>query len=197
MWAMWQDLNPDSFISPQPAPYTTFDFEAGDSQTAESALTPFWDGTGTDFWTSTRVKETAAFAYAYPETQQWTYSSPSAYQKALRQIVSQLYGGNVFHNLTQSLVAQPSVAVAVAATGDGAKPPLPAASIVKKSRKDDPVISVAAVDADSPPAHELSVPVADAAQKPVVSVKNAHDEDATTHGSDGELQTPFPASLVL
>ena len=193
LWAIWQDLNPDSFITPQPAPYTTFDFEAGDSQTAESALTPFWDGTGTEFWTSTRVKETATFAYAYPETQQWTYSSFSAYQQALRQIVSQLYGGNVFHNLVQSLVAQPRVPVAT--TDNGRKPLPPAASTIKKSLKDEPVIRVAAVEADSPPVHELSSPDADDAQKPVVSIKNGHDEHAATDDAEGKPRSPLPRPL--
>lgn len=96
-WAIWQDLNPNSFITPQPAPTSTFGVNRGATETENTGLTPFWDKSGTKFWTSAQVKDSAAtFGYAYPETQKWQFASTSDYQEALRRTVSNTYGSNVF-----------------------------------------------------------------------------------------------------
>lgn len=73
-------------------------------ETAETPLTPFADTTGTKYWTSTGVKSTLTFNYAYPETQRWNFSSDSDYQNDILNRVQQLYGGlsNQFANLMGS-----------------------------------------------------------------------------------------------
>ncbi|KAH8880045.1 tyrosinase-domain-containing protein [Thozetella sp. PMI_491] len=106
LWAIWQGLNPDAFITPQPAPYPTFWAERGDSQTADSPLVPFWDQTGSSFWTSNQVKDSSIFGYAYPETQKWKYANTDDYQTSIRQAVVRLYGGNVFSNFIQTIASQ-------------------------------------------------------------------------------------------
>ncbi|KAK3335847.1 tyrosinase precursor [Cercophora scortea] len=116
LWAIWQDLNPDSFMSPKPAPYSTFSFEGGESQDKDSALTPFWDKSGTKFWTSDQIKDGTIFGSAYPETQKWKYNSTEEYQAALRQNVTALYGTNVFTNFVANIANQPPPTQLLAAT---------------------------------------------------------------------------------
>ncbi|KAK0671041.1 hypothetical protein QBC41DRAFT_335569 [Cercophora samala] len=105
LWAIWQDLNPDNFLSPRPAPYSTFNSTQGESQTKDTPLTPFWDKSATKFWTSEEIKDTTTtFGYAYPETQEWKYKVPSEYQASIRQAVTSLYGTNVFANFAAANV---------------------------------------------------------------------------------------------
>ena len=107
---MWQDLNQDEFMSPRPAPFTNFTVRRGSTEDAQSPLTPFWDETGTKFWTSDRVKSTTTFGYAYPETQRWQYASVEAYQRALRQTIARLYGSNPFLNFAQTIAPKDAAA---------------------------------------------------------------------------------------
>ncbi|CAI4216155.1 unnamed protein product [Parascedosporium putredinis] len=103
VWAMWQDLNPDEFMSARPAPFTNFTVQAGAIEDEKSPLSPFWDETGTRFWTSDRVKSTITFGYAYPETQRWGYATLAAYQQAMRRTIASLYGSNPFLNFAQTI----------------------------------------------------------------------------------------------
>ncbi|KAK0734565.1 common central domain of tyrosinase-domain-containing protein [Lasiosphaeria miniovina] len=136
LWAIWQDLNPSSFMSPRPAPYSTFGVTQGATQDENTALTPFWDKTGRAFWTSAQIKDTAStFGYAYAETQKWQYTTGAAYQAALRQAVTKLYGTNVFANFVAHVtqrrtedVHAPAVNVAEIAPSASASPSPPAAS---------------------------------------------------------------------
>ncbi|KAH6650426.1 common central domain of tyrosinase-domain-containing protein [Chaetomium tenue] len=95
LWAIWQDLNPDSFMTLHPAPYATFNAADGESQTSDTPLAPFWDKTGTRFWTSGEVRDTHTFGYAYPETQRWRFPDQKSYQTNIRRTVVKLYGSNV------------------------------------------------------------------------------------------------------
>ena len=90
-------------MSPRPAPYSTFNSTEGEPQTKDSPLTPFWDKSGDRFWTSDQIKDsTTTFGYAYPETQEWKYTDEGAYQAAIRQAVTELYGTNVFDNFVRA-----------------------------------------------------------------------------------------------
>ncbi|KAK4116618.1 Monophenol monooxygenase [Canariomyces notabilis] len=103
LWAIWQELHPDSYMSPRPAPYSTFNSTGGEMQTANTPLTPFWDASGTKFWTSAQIRDTTTFGYAYPETQQWRYPDYPTYQAAIRRAVTALYGTNVFANFVANV----------------------------------------------------------------------------------------------
>jgi len=151
MWSIWQDLNPSSFMTPRPAPYSTFNARLGQSQDQNTALSPFWDKSASRFWTSAQIKDSATFGYAYPETQKWQFSSTAAYQSALRQSVMSLYGSNVFANFatnimgrsrpsdTADAIANPTIALA--AMSLSARP--------AGDKKDEPAAAPAPAAADS------------------------------------------------
>lgn len=104
LWAIWQDLNPNATMSPRPAPYSTFSATSGESQTKDTPLAPFWDKSGTKFWTSAQIKDTVTFGYAYPETQKWRFpNQQQAYQADIRRAVTALYGTNVFANFVANV----------------------------------------------------------------------------------------------
>ncbi|KXX72895.1 Tyrosinase [Madurella mycetomatis] len=103
LWAIWQELHPDTFMSPRQAPYSTFNATGGEVQTADTPLAPFWDKSGSKFWTSAEIKDTTTFGYAYPETQQWQYPDYPTYQAAIRRAVTALYGTNVFVNFVANV----------------------------------------------------------------------------------------------
>jgi tyrosinase len=67
-FAMWQVINPNSYVVPEPATYSTFTSSAGDTQDSTSPLTPFHADASGKFWTSDSVRSAGAFGYAYPET---------------------------------------------------------------------------------------------------------------------------------
>ncbi|PMD13322.1 Di-copper centre-containing protein [Hyaloscypha hepaticicola] len=67
-FAMWQVLNPGSYVTPEPATYNTFTNYAGQMQDVNSALTPFYTDSFGSFWTSAEVVNTTTFGYAYAET---------------------------------------------------------------------------------------------------------------------------------
>ncbi|KAM7216111.1 Common central domain of tyrosinase domain containing protein [Rhypophila decipiens] len=100
LWAIWQDLQPNSFMSPKPAPYpSTFSTNWKQTEDRNSPLIPFWDNTGSKFWTSEEIRNsTTTFGYAYPETQEWLYSgNNTAYQASIKSAVSKMYQMNVFN----------------------------------------------------------------------------------------------------
>lgn len=101
LWAIWQDLNPDSFMSPRQAPYpSTFTTNWKQIEDRNSPLIPFWDASSAKFWTSDEIKNsTTLFGYAYPETQSWLYNGDvAAYQASIRSTVSKIYQMNVFES---------------------------------------------------------------------------------------------------
>ncbi|KAK3393358.1 common central domain of tyrosinase-domain-containing protein [Podospora didyma] len=150
LWAIWQDLNPNSFMSTRPAPYSTFNAQGGEPQNQNSTLEPFWDKSGTKFWTSAQIKDSAAsFGYAYPETQKWQFSTTAAYQAALRQSVTALYGTNVLANFAANVVTRTPE---VAALSFAVVPPVAAAE-----KPEEPVV------------HATSSEKAPGAQKAIVA----------------------------
>ena len=123
LWAIWQELNPDAYMTPRPAPYSTFTATGGEAQTKDTPLAPFWDKTGTKFWTSAEVRDTFTFGYAYPETQRWRFPDPKAYQAEVRRAVTALYGTNVFSNFVANVAQRKeehAVAVRSLAANGGA-----------------------------------------------------------------------------
>ncbi|KAK4098585.1 Monophenol monooxygenase [Parathielavia hyrcaniae] len=141
LWAIWQDLNPDSYMSPRPAPYSTFSAMGGESQTQNTPLGPFWDKSGTKFWTSAEVKDTVTFGYAYPETQKWRFPDPGAYRAEIRRAVTALYGTNVFANFVANVARRrEDHNLAVTAQAAHAKPDATAADDTKPPASDKPML---------------------------------------------------------
>ena len=67
-FTMWEVLNPDSYVVPEAATYSTMTTSAGQIQNSTTALTPFHDDVAGDFWTSDAVRTTGVFGYSYAET---------------------------------------------------------------------------------------------------------------------------------
>ncbi|MBE3049604.1 tyrosinase family protein [Candidatus Bathyarchaeota archaeon] len=103
LWAIWQDLNPDEFMSARPAPFSNFTVTGGTMEDARTPLSPFWDGSGTRFWTSEAVKKSGVFGYAYPETQSWGFKNREEYQREIRRTIARVYGSNPFVNFARTI----------------------------------------------------------------------------------------------
>jgi tyrosinase len=67
LFAMWQVLNPDSYVVPTAATADTYNYATGDILDSQSNLTPFHDPSGT-FWNSDTARDIHTFGYTYPET---------------------------------------------------------------------------------------------------------------------------------
>ncbi|KAF2735384.1 Di-copper centre-containing protein [Polyplosphaeria fusca] len=67
MFAIWQALNPNSYVSPASNPYATFWSRAGATADTNTPLKPFHKDSAGNFWTSTTVRSTSTFGYTYPE----------------------------------------------------------------------------------------------------------------------------------
>lgn len=93
MFAIWQALNPNSYVTPRQATQPTVTTNVGATESITSGLTPFWESPGS-FWTSDGVRKTGTFGYAYPETQSWRFSTPQQYNSNIRATIRQLYGGS-------------------------------------------------------------------------------------------------------
>ncbi len=66
IFAMWQVLNNDSYVTPMAAIYPSHTTAAGQIQDAETPLTPFF-ANRSSFWTSDMVRDYEVFGYTYPE----------------------------------------------------------------------------------------------------------------------------------
>jgi len=67
MFAIWQTLNPDSYVTAMVNPSGTYTYPTGYTADAKTDLTPFHRNDAGQFWTSEDIKDTNVFAYTYPE----------------------------------------------------------------------------------------------------------------------------------
>lgn len=67
MTAIWQGLNPGSWVTNQSNPTATFTSEAGAYADEDTPLHPFHRSKDGDFWTSASVRDHTVFGYTYPE----------------------------------------------------------------------------------------------------------------------------------
>ncbi|KAF1930387.1 Di-copper centre-containing protein [Didymella exigua CBS 183.55] len=67
MTAVWQALNPDSWVTKHSNPTATFTSEAGAYADENTPLHPFHRSKAGDFWTSANVRDHTIFGYTYPE----------------------------------------------------------------------------------------------------------------------------------
>ncbi|KAJ4338876.1 hypothetical protein N0V87_003561 [Didymella glomerata] len=88
MTAIWQALNPDSWVTNQSNPTATFTSEAGAYADEDTPLHPFHRSKAGDFWTSASVRDHTVFGYTYPE-----FVGLSA-DETLVMRVNRLYGSN-------------------------------------------------------------------------------------------------------
>lgn len=90
---MWQAINPNTFVTGQPASQDTVTTAEGTIENVRTPLTPFWKNPD-EFYTSTDVRRTETFGNAYPETQPWNFQTTRDYQASVRTAFRNLYGGS-------------------------------------------------------------------------------------------------------
>lgn len=84
-FAMWQIVNPGSYVVPKAAMYGTFTTYARQVQDVNTPLTPFYRDTIGNFWNSAQVINTTTFGYAYAET-------VNSDKRAVVSAINKLYG---------------------------------------------------------------------------------------------------------
>jgi tyrosinase len=71
LFAMWQAINPHSYIVPTINTLGSYAEPRGFLNTGESNLLPFHSDNGTTFWTSSAVRSTRKFGYTYQDVVDW------------------------------------------------------------------------------------------------------------------------------
>ncbi|KAH8647567.1 common central domain of tyrosinase-domain-containing protein [Tricladium varicosporioides] len=66
-FAMWQAINPNSYVVPEPTTMGTFTIPPFQIEDVNTPLTPFHTSDG-GFWNSNLARSTTTFGYTYPET---------------------------------------------------------------------------------------------------------------------------------
>lgn len=84
--AMFQVLNPNSYVQPQAQRSRTFTTRAGAVLDVNSALTPFRSNINGGFWTSASVRQTTVLGYNYVET------ASNANRDTVTAAINSLYG---------------------------------------------------------------------------------------------------------
>lgn len=67
VFAIWQALNPDAWVTPSRALVKSYTTREGQIQNASTPLTPFFANANGTFWTSDGVRDHTKFGYTYPE----------------------------------------------------------------------------------------------------------------------------------
>jgi tyrosinase len=89
--ALWEAINPDSYVEPMADTYGTFVIEAGTVEDANTPLYPFHRSDDpNDFWTSAASRSTRDFGYTYPEIQDWGVDQGTL-QNNVRTAINNLY----------------------------------------------------------------------------------------------------------
>ncbi|KAI9698509.1 MAG: hypothetical protein M1836_004090 [Candelina mexicana] len=71
LFAIWQAIYPNSYVTPQVNQFGTFTTNPGASEDVNTPLTPFHKDTAGNFYTSVTARQTRTFGYSYPEVQDW------------------------------------------------------------------------------------------------------------------------------
>jgi tyrosinase len=92
IFALWQTLHPETWITPHRALQSTHTTSRGEIQDSQTALTPFYSSDNGTFWTSDGVRDHTRFGYTYPELLSESASRTEERQAAVRRAVNRLYG---------------------------------------------------------------------------------------------------------
>lgn len=93
LFAIWQAINPNSYVGSQTNQAGTFTIAPGTVENANTGLTPFHSDAGSSLFTSTNVRSTRSFGYTVPEVRDWGLS-PDQVSANTRAAVKQLYDPN-------------------------------------------------------------------------------------------------------
>lgn len=91
--AIWQAMNPDSWLTPLPAGENSFASIKGEMQDSQSPLTPFLSSEDGTFWNSDTARTTEAFGYAYADTD-LTGKQKEDVRQELQKKITDWWGGD-------------------------------------------------------------------------------------------------------
>jgi tyrosinase len=100
VFAIWQVLNPDSYVTPQSTAFGTYTIARDTIEDANTNLAPFHSNGQGGFWTSNSVKSIQDFGYTYPELTAGNGSSTDLVSR-VRARVNELYGQTAPANVVQ------------------------------------------------------------------------------------------------
>ncbi|KAK4193361.1 putative tyrosinase [Podospora australis] len=98
IFAMWQSLYPESWITPTPANLNSYTTSRGQIQDSRTPLTPFFSSDDGTFWTSDGIRDFTKFGYTYTELATRPNTSSRA-QAGVRRAINRLYGTSSPANL--------------------------------------------------------------------------------------------------
>ncbi|TVY62990.1 Tyrosinase [Fusarium oxysporum f. sp. cubense] len=99
--AIWQALNPYSWVTPMPAGENSFTTLKGEMQDSQSPLTPFFASVDGTFWNSDTARTTEAFGYTYADTD-LTGKQKEDVRQDLQKKLSEWWGGSAAVGLQAS-----------------------------------------------------------------------------------------------
>lgn len=105
IYALWQVLNPESWIAPEVARTNSYTTSVGQVLDASSSLTPFYASSNGTFWNSDMLRDPTTLGYTYPEMAGISLSNMSSVLAGRSRVVSsinQLYGRYSVSSLSQS-----------------------------------------------------------------------------------------------
>jgi len=91
LFALWQALNPLSYVISKVNAAGTFATQRGTLETVDSPLAPFWKSEGV-FWTAADARDTRNLNYTYPELINWANLDPKVRNNRIRSDINALYG---------------------------------------------------------------------------------------------------------
>ena len=91
VWAMWQVLNPEAWIEPQPEIMGSYTMQVGQVVDSTTPLNPFHDASG-KLYTSDDARRTEPFGYTYPETIRKSNMTDGEYRVSMIEAINLLYG---------------------------------------------------------------------------------------------------------
>lgn len=98
VFALWQILNPDSWVLPTPAALASYTTAAGDVQDSRTALTPFYKSFNGSFWNSDDVRDMSVFGYTYDDMTEFPstslYIANTTTQAQVAVLINNLYGSS-------------------------------------------------------------------------------------------------------
>ena len=96
VFALWQILNPDSWVMPTAAVLASYTTSEGEIQDSQTPLTPFYKSANGTFWTSDDIRDMGVFGYTYDDMVDFPRSSLLATnattQGQVGALINRLYG---------------------------------------------------------------------------------------------------------
>jgi tyrosinase len=125
IFALWQALWPDSYVTSQVNKGGTYTNSPGLVENIDTPLTPFKADSNGNLWTSRMVRSTRTFGYTYPELVDWNVSSAQL-RSNVRTTINRLYnptptGQKVRRDTTVDANVHGALAMAKAANSGNAE----------------------------------------------------------------------------